>query len=284
MIEVSVELPHRKVEIVAQLTARLPDSLLSAFFLLPFSYEHTDITLKFLILWQCFDGVAALVKAGIAGVAIDDWIFIIAFSAETDLAVSLEQTFQFFETGVFGLELAQCTDLFYHRHLKSVQQHLLCLVRKTAFETDQNFSHPQLSSHCLDLCRIYASLRTLSLHSSQHFFPILEIVRVDAVKLCLPKICFLVQLFAVPCCNNIVEQHCFYALLVIFNVDDVQLEMLKIRRRALPLGVAKGGQVEASLNCLSCKLAGCLVFLESERDQLVFLHGVQLHLPSEKDP
>jgi hypothetical protein len=105
-------------------------------------------------------------EAGIAGVAIKHWIFIVAFSAETYFTVGFKQAFQFLETSVFGLELPLSADLLYHRHLQCLLQHLFSFVGMAAFEADHNFSHPQLSPQRLDFLRVHLLLPGPSFHAS----------------------------------------------------------------------------------------------------------------------
>ena len=107
-----------------------------------------------------------------------------------------------------------------------------------AFEAYQNFSHPQLSPHCLDFLRVHLLLPALPFHASDHIFPILNIVPVGSIQLSLPKIDLLIQLLPVPVDHHIVEKHSLYTLLIVLHVDYVQLQASQISRRmALPLGI-----------------------------------------------
>lgn len=144
----AIDHAHGEVDLTANLAGRFLQLHL-LLLLLPFilAQEEALIAVEALLLGDGLHSVAGLMEAGVAGVAVKHWILIVAFGAEADLAVGLEEALHLLQTGVaLRLLLLLQTDLFYHRHLQRVLQHQLSLIRMTPLEADQYLSHSQLLS------------------------------------------------------------------------------------------------------------------------------------------
>lgn len=67
------------------------------------------------------ESVAGLMEAGIAGVTVKYWIFIVTFSTEADLTVCFKKTFHFLKAGVaLGFVLLLHADFLYHGYLQCI--------------------------------------------------------------------------------------------------------------------------------------------------------------------
>lgn len=56
-------------------------------------YELANLAIKFQLALDEFDAIASLMKASIAGIAVEDLVFVIALGAETNFAISFKKTF-----------------------------------------------------------------------------------------------------------------------------------------------------------------------------------------------
>jgi hypothetical protein len=119
----AVEHTHGEIELATYLTGGLLHLRLLFLPLLPFilPQEEAFITVEVLFLGDKLHPVAGLMKTSVAGVAVEDWIFIVTLSTEADLTVGLKETLHLLEAGAaFGFLLLLQADLLYHGYFQGV--------------------------------------------------------------------------------------------------------------------------------------------------------------------
>jgi hypothetical protein len=118
------------------------------------------------------------VEGGVAGVAVDHLVPVVALRAEADLAVGLKQALHLLQLGrppLLSLLLLQ-RELLYHHHLHRVIQHPFCLVRVPPLEVKQDFRHAELFLYLGDLELLNRSGGlTIPPDAFEHPAPIVEV-------------------------------------------------------------------------------------------------------------
>jgi hypothetical protein len=290
VVEVACELAHGEVGLAAEEAAGLADDAGGGVVIgggggggvVP--EVEADFAVELLVLVDGLDAVAGLVEAGVAGIAVEHLVAVVALGAEADLAVSLEQALQLLQLGPALLPLlllqAQLLD---HRYLQRVLQHALGLVAVAALEAQQHLSHPQLLLDLRNLPLLLLRPPALLPHARSHFPPVLQVGCVVAREFRLPEGDLALDLLSALRVDHVEVQQFPHLFLAVLHVDDVQLQP----RQSLHLGavrarVAEGGEVEGAVDCAAGVLAQVVVLLEGEGHQLVVLPPLQLHLPPEQ--
>ena len=209
MIEVAVELPHGEVEFAADLADGFLDDLgipILVVGAVPLD-ELAHLAEELFLLLDELNPVAGLMEAGVAGITVKHLVLVVAFRAEADLAVRLEEALQFLDFGVALLpELLFHVQLFNHRYLQGVFQHLLGFVGMPSLEVQQHFSHPQLFLDFTDFLLDVRKLTLRSAHTLHHLGPVGLIALVGALQLQPPQLHFLVNFVLVLQADHVVVQ------------------------------------------------------------------------------
>jgi hypothetical protein len=289
VVEVSVELPHWKVEFAADLANGLLYGLGNAVLVVAAVLfdELADLTVELLLLLDEFNSIAGLVEASIAGIAVDNLILVITLGTETDLAISFEKTFQFFYLRIpLLLELVLDVEFFDHCHLKGILKHLLGLIRMASLEVEQDLSHPQLFLDLPDLLIDVGEILLRVDHSIDHLVPILKIEAIGLLQLGIPQFDFLVNFMLVLHVDDIVVQQLLDLGLVVLDIDDVDLQLIELELfvvNSLVDGVAKRGEVDVSIDDPAGLLAEVVVLLEGVGDEFVVLVAIEFDFSAEED-
>jgi len=143
VVEVAVELSHWEIGFAADLADGFADA--SGILLIQsevLAQKEADFAEEGLLGLYFGYSVAGLVKTGVAAVAVDHLVVVVALSAEAYFAVSFEQTFELLDFGASLLALLLLdSDLFPVEVLQGLLQHFFSFIAVASFEIEEHFCH-----------------------------------------------------------------------------------------------------------------------------------------------